>query len=115
MRHTLLRNVMGARVIKHNNLIKLLITAEMIEMGMSVDDDDRLVRHLFYGPAQVANSTTGVDQNCLVLANDQIDNCLLVVTRLVENQEIGRNFIDFEPVVADGNSLEFGIRRSRLY
>jgi hypothetical protein len=84
----------------------------MIEMRVSVDYHHGLTRDGFYGLAEVANSTTRVNQNCFLLAYDQIDNRLLIVTRFVENKKVGSNLIDFEPILSDCNLSESGILQS---
>jgi hypothetical protein len=35
---------MGQWVVKHRNFIKLTVTAKMIEVGVGVDDNYRLIR-----------------------------------------------------------------------
>ena len=43
------RHAMGQRVIKHSNFIKLTVTAEMIGMGVGVDNHHRFISYRFYG------------------------------------------------------------------
>jgi hypothetical protein len=40
---------MGQRVVKHSNFIKVTVTAEMIGMGVGVDNYHRFISDLFYG------------------------------------------------------------------
>src|SRR6266498_2652177 len=114
MRSSLFRGATGQRVVKHCNLVELSVAAEVIGMGVGVNHYHRFVSHSFYGLAKVADSTTTVDQGRLLVSNDQIDDGRLVVARLVENEEIVSNLIDLEPILADGDPFEIGIRRLGL-
>ena len=112
MGDSLLRYPPGQRMIEHGDVAELTVAAEMIEMGMGVDDDHRFIGNLLDGLPQVADATTRIDEGRPVLADDQIDDRSLVVTRLVESKEIRRDLVDLEPILAEGNPFEIGISRS---
>ena len=95
-------------MVKHGNFIELGVAAKVIEMGVRIDNYHRFISDFFYGLTQVANSTTGVDQGCLLLPYKQIDDSRLVVSRLVENKKVSRNLIDLEPILRGGNPFKIG-------
>src|SRR6516162_3698383 len=99
MGHSAFRHLMAQGVIEHGDLVELAVTAQMIEMGMCVNDYHWFVGYLFDSLTKVANSASRVDQGCLLLADHQVDDGTFIVPRLVENKQIVGNLISFEPIL----------------
>src|SRR5262245_49534460 len=105
---------MGEGVVEHGNLVKLTATARMFEKVMVVNYYHSLIRYLFDGFTQIANSATAVDQGRPLLAYHQTHDRRLVVPRLMENKKIGSNLVDLEPILGSRNPFEIGIWRLGL-
>ena len=102
-------------MVKHGNFIELGVAAKVIEMVcVLITIKFGFISDSFYGPTQVANSTTGVDQGGLLLSYKQMDDSRLVVSRLVEGEKVSRNLIDLEPILSGGNPFKIGKSGSGL-
>jgi hypothetical protein len=109
MRGSLYRHPARQWVVKHGNVIKLTVTAKMIEVSVCVDNDHRFVSDLFYCATEVPNSATGVDQDRLFKSDKQTDGGVFVVTRFAESKKIAGNLINLKPILGDGYPSKLAI------
>ena len=80
---------------------ELRVRADVIEVRVRIEHDDRQGSETPYDGAEVADAEAGVKQEGALVAEDQVGEDLLVLARFVEGVDAAGELVDFEPSVGD--------------
>ena len=83
----------------------------MVEVGVGVHHHHRQAGELFHHLADVPHTQTGIHQQCLFTACDEVGDDLLEMPRLVDGIEIRLDPVDLEPVPGHRYPLQRRIGR----
>lgn len=95
-------------MIEDHDLIEEMIAAEMIEMRMRIDDGHRQGRQLLDDSLRIADAAAGIDEDGAIVAQEQVQDGMLVMARLHDGIEIIGDLHDLEPVVIDCDAFRPG-------
>lgn len=94
-----LGDLVRASVIEHGYVVELVVAAQVINVGVRVDDEDRQVRQRIDHASQIPDPAARVDEGGTLFAQEKTGDRLLEVPGLVDCEEIGCNLVDIEPPV----------------
>ncbi len=90
-----------------------MVAADVVVVGVRVEDHDLAVGELADQPAHVADAEAGVEQQRPLGADDQVRDHLLELARLVDRQHPRADLVDLEPLLALGDRRKGGPGRAR--
>ena len=85
----------------------------MIVVSVGVQQDDRQIGQLRDNFLKVANSHAGVEEQCPLLAHDQVADGLLGLVWFVDGENALGRLKDFKPWIADRDTFESFVFRAR--
>ncbi len=77
--------------------LELPVAADVIVMGMRVQDDDRPGREAADDGANIGDAHSSVEEESLLGADDEIGNDFFGLVRFVDGERGGRDLVNFKP------------------
>jgi len=82
---------------------ELPVAADVIVVGVGIEHDDGSRSEACDDRFDVGDAHAGVEEQSLLAADDQVGDGLFGLMRFVEGERGGRDFVDFEPGIVEGN------------
>lgn len=99
-------------MIRGIDCIKQGIAADVIEVGMGIHHNDRQAGELLHHLADIPHAESGIHQQGLFTAGDEIGDDLLEMPGLTDGIQIRLNPVDLKPVLCHRDPFQRRVRRT---